>query len=337
MTIGIEPTEPNTGFGYLELGDEIEPGVVRLLRFTEKPSRGRAEEFLRAGNYAWNSGIFVWRTSVFRRELERVTPEIARVRLVKLRCDAVDLDRLRADGERPRVATVRGEFGWSDVGSFEALEKVGVVIPEEVKRQPHVILDAARRRGIWRVRTRNVRSTPDVHSNRISATGFRLRTPRRVVPQNLPLHRFRAEPERAKVVDVLLHRDHAGRRPVGPPQRFVREIGEPRHVLQQRLRRNARQLEVNVAMPPRQEDRGLAVERPAGVREDDRQASGSRSPRRRSASDRRTRCAPAEKSTCRCGTSPERRAPRTRDRSPRAAADRRDRRSARRAGAADGS
>ncbi|MGZ8797786.1 MAG: mannose-1-phosphate guanylyltransferase, partial [Thermoanaerobaculia bacterium] len=72
VTIGIEPSEPNTEFGYLELGGEIEPGVVRLLRFTEKPSRGRAEEFLRAGNYAWNSGIFVWRTSVFRRELERV-------------------------------------------------------------------------------------------------------------------------------------------------------------------------------------------------------------------------------------------------------------------------
>lgn len=135
VTIGIEPSEPNTEFGYLELGGEIEPGVVRLLRFTEKPSRGRAEEFLRAGNYAWNSGIFVWRTSVFRRELERVTPELARVRLVNYDAmPSISIDYALME-KAAHVATVRGEFGWSDVGSFEALEKVGVVIPEEVKRR----------------------------------------------------------------------------------------------------------------------------------------------------------------------------------------------------------
>jgi mannose-1-phosphate guanylyltransferase len=135
VTIGIEPSEPNTGFGYLELGGEIEPGVVRLLRFTEKPSRGRAEEFLRAGNYAWNSGIFVWRTSVFRHELERVTPELARVRLVNYDAmPSISIDYALME-KAAHVATVRGEFGWSDVGSFEALEKVGVVIPEEVKRR----------------------------------------------------------------------------------------------------------------------------------------------------------------------------------------------------------
>ncbi|MGZ5475909.1 MAG: mannose-1-phosphate guanylyltransferase, partial [Thermoanaerobaculia bacterium] len=135
VTIGIEPSEPNTEFGYLELGGEIEPGVVRLLRFTEKPSRGRAEEFLRAGNYAWNSGIFVWRTSVFRRELERVTPELARVRLVNYDAmPSISIDYALME-KAAHVATVRGEFGWSDVGSFEALEKVGVVLPEEVKRR----------------------------------------------------------------------------------------------------------------------------------------------------------------------------------------------------------
>ncbi len=79
VAIGIRATEPNSGFGYLELGSEIEPGFLRVNRFTEKPSREVAGEFLRRGNYAWNASMFVWRTSVFRRELEKAAPEIARV------------------------------------------------------------------------------------------------------------------------------------------------------------------------------------------------------------------------------------------------------------------
>ena len=124
VTIGIEPTEPNTGFGYLELGDEIAPGIVRLRRFTEKPSLETAKEFLRAGNYAWNAGMFVWRTNVFRRELERVAPELARVTLDNYATmPSISIDYALME-KASNVATVRGEFGWSDVGSFEALQKV---------------------------------------------------------------------------------------------------------------------------------------------------------------------------------------------------------------------
>ncbi len=129
VTIGIEPTGPNTGFGYLELGDEIAPGVVRLRRFTEKPSRERAEKFLRSGNYAWNASMFIWRTSVFRRELERAAPKIAKVTLANYdTMPSISIDYALME-KAARVATIRGEFGWSDVGSFEALGKVGVVIP----------------------------------------------------------------------------------------------------------------------------------------------------------------------------------------------------------------
>ncbi len=134
VTIGIDPTEPNTGFGYLELGDLIAPGVVRLRRFTEKPSRQRAEEFLRAGNYAWNGGMFIWRTDAFRREVERVAPEIAGVTSENYESmPAISIDYALME-KASRVATVRGDFAWSDVGSFEALERVGVVIPEHIKR-----------------------------------------------------------------------------------------------------------------------------------------------------------------------------------------------------------
>lgn len=129
VAIGIEATDPNTGYGYLEIGEEIDAGIFRLRRFTEKPSREVAEQFLRSGNYAWNASMFVWRTSVFRRELERVAPEIARVTNDNYESmPSISIDYALME-KASNVATVRGDFGWSDVGSFEALEKIGVVIP----------------------------------------------------------------------------------------------------------------------------------------------------------------------------------------------------------------
>jgi mannose-1-phosphate guanylyltransferase len=131
MTIGIEPTEPNTGYGYLEIGEPIEDGVHRVRAFTEKPDLPRAEEFLRAGNYAWNASMFLWRTDVFRRELERTAPQIARVTAESYESmPSISIDYALMEKTK-NVATLRGNFGWSDVGSFEALRKVGVVVNTE--------------------------------------------------------------------------------------------------------------------------------------------------------------------------------------------------------------
>lgn len=126
MTIGIAPTEPNTEYGYLEVGGVLEGEVCRVLHFKEKPTRERAEEFLRAGNYTWNASMFVWRTDVFRRELLEHAPDIAPVTLENyeaMRSISIDYALME---KSPHVATIRGDFGWSDVGSFEALRKVGV-------------------------------------------------------------------------------------------------------------------------------------------------------------------------------------------------------------------
>jgi mannose-1-phosphate guanylyltransferase len=145
MAIGIEPTEPNTGYGYLQLGEELESGVYRVLGFREKPSRERAEEFLHAGGYCWNAAMFVWRASVFRRALEAAAPEIASLadRIVTSGDPARRVEHYEAMPsisidyalmeKAPRVAAVRGDFGWSDVGSFEALERVGVPVAELLK------------------------------------------------------------------------------------------------------------------------------------------------------------------------------------------------------------
>jgi mannose-1-phosphate guanylyltransferase len=147
VTIGIEPAEANTGYGYLQLGDEIaSPGILRVDGFREKPSQEAADEYLRSGGYCWNAGMFVWRASVFRRALEAAAPEIAALadRIVTSgdpgrRVDhyeampSISIDYALME-KAPRVAAIRGNFGWSDVGSFESLERVGVPVAELLKR-----------------------------------------------------------------------------------------------------------------------------------------------------------------------------------------------------------
>jgi mannose-1-phosphate guanylyltransferase len=124
VTVGIEPTEANTGYGYLELGPELEAGVVRLRRFTEKPSRERAEELLRAGNYAWNGGMFIWRASIFRRELTAAAPELSAVsRATYETMPSISIDYALME-KAPNVATIRGDFDWSDVGSWAAVARL---------------------------------------------------------------------------------------------------------------------------------------------------------------------------------------------------------------------
>lgn len=133
MTVGIHPTEPNTGYGYLRLGEPLEDEVVRVEQFVEKPDLARAEELLRAGNYIWNAGMFVWRTDVFRRELAVAAPLLASVSAENYESmPSISIDYALME-KAPHVATIRGDFGWSDVGSFEQLERVGVVIPEWVR------------------------------------------------------------------------------------------------------------------------------------------------------------------------------------------------------------
>jgi mannose-1-phosphate guanylyltransferase len=128
MTLGIVPTEPNTEYGYLETGEALEGDVRRVLKFTEKPNRERAEEFLRAGNYTWNASMFLWRTDIFRRELTAAAPEIAKVSVENYESmPSISIDYALMEKSK-HVATIRGDFGWSDVGSFEALRRVGVKV-----------------------------------------------------------------------------------------------------------------------------------------------------------------------------------------------------------------
>lgn len=130
VTVGVVPTRPDPGFGYIQPGDELGGGVRRVSRFIEKPDRARAAEMCAEG-YLWNSGIFVWRAGDFLDDVRRLTPEIAPA----LHAHASDIDAFFASvtpisvdvgvlERSDRVVVLAGDFGWDDVGTWAALRRV---------------------------------------------------------------------------------------------------------------------------------------------------------------------------------------------------------------------
>lgn len=149
VTFGISPTRAETGYGYIELGSSLggksTPRVHRVAKFHEKPNRTTAESYLRSGRYLWNSGMFVWRVDVFRQALESHAADIARAvaaparlyrRLAPVSIDVALLERAE------RVAVVRSEFRWSDVGDWPAMADVwGVDAAGNASRGETVLID----------------------------------------------------------------------------------------------------------------------------------------------------------------------------------------------------
>ncbi len=137
VTIGIRPTAPETGYGYVEIGEELSRGVNRARRFVEKPDRAQAKGLVTSGRHLWNSGILVARARSLRDGLSRYLPETER-RLAKIVArwgDAKLFARLYREIEdrsidygvlekAANVAVVPADFGWDDIGSWSALERL---------------------------------------------------------------------------------------------------------------------------------------------------------------------------------------------------------------------
>jgi len=130
VTVGVVPTRPDPGFGYIRPGDAVDGDASRVRQFVEKPDRVRAEQMVRDG-YLWNSGIFVWQVADFLAEVRRHTPEVAPALEAAgddidaffrtVRSISVDVGVLeRSD----RVMVIPGDFGWDDVGTWAALRRV---------------------------------------------------------------------------------------------------------------------------------------------------------------------------------------------------------------------
>lgn len=138
VTIGVAPNAPETGYGYIERGEEIGPGKHRVRRFTEKPDRPLAEEFVQSGRYLWNAGLFIWKVGAIRGALARHLPEIAEI-IDEIVSGWGDRERFTEGYDRmpeqsidygilekaDNVAVVTGEFGWDDIGSWTALLRLG--------------------------------------------------------------------------------------------------------------------------------------------------------------------------------------------------------------------
>jgi mannose-1-phosphate guanylyltransferase len=145
VCLGIEPDRPETGYGYIETGEELSEGVSSVVRFHEKPDAETASEYVASGRFLWNSGIFVWRARDFLEAAERHAPELKPALPFLDRGDpegffgavepvSVDVGVLeRSD----RVEVARASFSWDDVGTWSAVartraddEKGNVVVGE---------------------------------------------------------------------------------------------------------------------------------------------------------------------------------------------------------------
>ena len=151
VVLGIRPTRPEIGYGYIEAGASEDlaggnSGALHVRRFTEKPDLDRARQFLDAGNYFWNSGMFLWRADTLakalREHLPRTAPLLERIaaaygtrnfaeifRKLYPKCENISIDYAvleprSAMGEgQSRIFCLPSDFGWNDLGSWTALHE----------------------------------------------------------------------------------------------------------------------------------------------------------------------------------------------------------------------
>jgi len=148
VTIGIKPTFASTGYGYIAFDKEpiaVSPvAVYDVAEFVEKPNFQKAQGYLASGNYLWNSGIFIWKTSVIIEQFKRYLPRLYKTMLPigdslgteqeeevinriypTLQSISIDYGILERSDE---VVVLSGQFGWNDIGSWDAL---GAIFPPD--------------------------------------------------------------------------------------------------------------------------------------------------------------------------------------------------------------
>ena len=164
VVIGIPPTRAETGYGYIELGSIMDPGTMpnadiqvrRVKRFTEKPTCELATEFVASGNFAWNGGVFLWSAHTLAAAIREHCPAMAPL-LEKIasaygtpqfestfaelypQCDNISIDYAVLEPRSSRgemgaeIYSLHGDFGWNDLGCWDALhEHVADCAPERV-------------------------------------------------------------------------------------------------------------------------------------------------------------------------------------------------------------
>lgn len=129
-TIGITPTKPETGFGYIKKGAFINK-FNYVEKFVEKPDEKTALEYVSSGQYVWNSGMYIFNAQTFANELQKYSPEIYELLAQDMEIflenfqtlPSISIDYAISE-KSDNVITFEGEFGWSDIGSFDALAEI---------------------------------------------------------------------------------------------------------------------------------------------------------------------------------------------------------------------
>lgn len=146
ITMGITPSYPETGYGYINFGEKVNEihgnSIYKVIKFVEKPDRIKAEMYLESGNYLWNSGMFVWRASAILKNMEHYMPDLYKG-LIRI-SDSIDsetesevlndeyskFESVSIDygimEHAKSIYTIPGNFGWDDVGSWTALERINI-------------------------------------------------------------------------------------------------------------------------------------------------------------------------------------------------------------------
>lgn len=133
VTIGIKPSRPETGYGYVEAGEAMNTVIKKVNAFKEKPDHDTAEKYLKAGNYLWNAGIFVWNIDTITDNIIQYKPNIATdmdliaetgdVATIFPQCEKISIDYavMEPASKEGLVYTHPADFGWSDLGNWASL------------------------------------------------------------------------------------------------------------------------------------------------------------------------------------------------------------------------
>lgn len=132
VTLGIKPTKPETGYGYIEAAENKEDVAVKVLSFKEKPNLETAEKYLGAGNYFWNSGMFMFSIKTMQEEFKTFVPEIVEIEDKGyeytvdnfIQMPNISIDYAVAEKSQKMMMMPMQDIYWNDIGSFDAIAEV---------------------------------------------------------------------------------------------------------------------------------------------------------------------------------------------------------------------
>lgn len=140
LTLGISPTRPDTGYGYIKYAKPLEEGIAKVTQFLEKPTLEKAREFLESGDYVWNAGIFIWNVQALLKAFKNLSPDLFAIFEKGVPhynsdgeskfltdnyplCENISIDYALME-KADNVYTLPGDFGWSDLGTWASLHEV---------------------------------------------------------------------------------------------------------------------------------------------------------------------------------------------------------------------